>query len=74
MSKKGLKIMISVSSNEKITFKICSDIIRGTTNDSNDGGVAIRQKTSYFRIYFERFGQNKKKRNSFPQVKLNNNI
>ena len=53
--------MTSLSSNEKLTFKICSDIIKATTNDSSDRRAAIRQRTLYFRIYIERFGQLKKK-------------
>ena len=43
--------MMNVSSNEKFTFKICSDIIKATTNNSSDGGGAIQQRT----VYFERF-------------------
>ena len=61
-SKKGvLKIMMNMSSDEKFTLKICTDVNKATTNDSSNGGEAIRQRTLYFEIYFERYGQHKKK-------------
>ena len=62
--------MMNVSSNEKFTFKICSDIIKATTNNLSDGGGAIQQRT----LYFERFVQHKKKGHSLVQFKINNNI
>ena len=52
--------MMNVSSNEKFNFKICS-VINKINNDSSDGGEAIGQRTLYFGICFERYGQHKKK-------------
>ena len=61
--------MINVSSNKKFTYKICSDVIKATTNDSTDEEEAIRQRTLYFGIHFERFGQHKKKGHSLARFK-----
>ena len=64
--------MMNVSSNEKFTFKICSDINK-TNNDSSDGG-SNTAKDFIFRDIFRAIRTTQEKEHSLAQFKINNNI